>query len=265
MNNYRPSFLNSIPPVVKNLIAINIILFLATLVTPAFFERWGLNVDLTDILGMHYWASSKFNPAQFVTYIFMHGGLYHIFFNMFALYMFGGVLEQMWGTKRFLLYYLLTGVGAGIVQQLFWTVEYHSMIMAMNDAIAANSGEGLLQYQDILGRYFRMSNLTAFDAPAVIELKKMFLDLPVTIGASGSVFGLLLAFGWLFPEAKLMMLFFPVPIKARIFVIIYGVAELFLGVAQFSGDSVAHFAHLGGMLFGVILILYWKKKGQLYK
>lgn len=262
MNNYRPSFLNSIPPVVKNLIAINIILFLATLVTPGLFERWGLNVDLTDIFGMHYWASNKFNPAQLVTYMFMHGGLYHIFFNMFALYMFGGVLEQMWGTKRFLLYYLLTGVGAGIVQQLFWTVEYHSMVVAMNDAISANSGEGLLPFQDILGRYFRLSNLTAFDAPHIIELKKMFLDLPVTIGASGSVFGLLLAFGWLFPEAKLMMLFFPVPIKARIFVIIYGVAELFLGVAQFSGDSVAHFAHLGGMLFGVFLILYWKKKRQ---
>lgn len=263
MNNYRPSFLNSIPPVVKNLIAINIILFLATIVTPGLFERWGLNVDLTDILGMHYWASNKFNPAQLVTYMFMHGGLYHIFFNMFALYMFGGVLEQMWGAKRFLLYYLLTGVGAGIVQQLFWTVEYHSMVVAMNDAISANSGEGLLPFQDILGRYFRLSDLTAFDAPAIIELKKMFLDLPVTIGASGSVFGLLLAFGWLFPEAKLMMLFFPVPIKARIFVIIYGVAELFLGVAQFSGDSVAHFAHLGGMLFGVFLILYWKKKRQL--
>ena len=262
MNNYRPSFLNSIPPVVKNLIAINIILFLATLVTPGLFQRWGLDVDLTDILGMHYWASNKFNPAQLVTYMFMHGGLYHIFFNMFALYMFGGVLEQMWGTKRFLLYYLLTGVGAGIVQQLFWTVEYHSMVVAMNDAISANSGEGLLPFQDILGRYFRLSDLRAFDAPAVIELKKTFLNLPVTIGASGSVFGLLLAFGWLFPEAKLMMLFFPVPIKARIFVIIYGVAELFLGVAQFSGDSVAHFAHLGGMLFGVFLILYWKKKRQ---
>ncbi len=264
MNNYRPSFLNSIPPVVKNLIAINIILWLATLVAPGIFRRWGLDVDLTDILGMHYWASSKFNPAQFLTYIFMHGSLNHIFFNMFALYMFGGVLEQMWGTKRFLLYYLVTGVGAGIVQQLFWTFEYQSLINAMNDAISANSGEVLLPFQDVLSRYFRMSDLSAFDAPAIIGMKKMFVDLPVTIGASGSVFGLLLAFGWLFPEAKLMMLFFPVPIKARIFVLLYGVAELFLGVAQFSGDSVAHFAHLGGMLFGVMLILYWKKNHKLY-
>jgi len=263
MNNYRPSFLNSIPPIVKNLIAINLILWLASLVSPSFFSRWGLNIDLTDILGMHYWASSKFSPAQLITYMFMHGGFSHILFNMFALYMFGGVLEQLWGPKRFLFYYLITGIGAGIVQQLFWTMEYHSLLVAMNNAISANSGEGLLPFQDVLGKYFSMSNLSSFDAPSLVGMKRMFLDLPVTIGASGSVFGLLLAFGWLFPEAKLMIFPLPIPIKARIFVLIYGVAELFLGVAQFSGDSVAHFAHLGGMLFGAILILYWKKKNRL--
>ena len=263
MNNYRPSFLNSIPPIVKNLIAINIVLWLASLVTPSFFSRWGLNIDLTDILGMHYWASAKFNPAQLVTYMFMHGGFNHIFFNMFGLYMFGGVLEQMWGAKRFLFYYLITGIGAGIIQQLFWTVEYHSVITAISEAISTNSGEILLPFQDILGRYFSMSNLATFDATALLELKRMFLDMPITVGASGSIFGLLLAFGWLFPEAKLMLIFFPVPIKARIFVLIYGVVELFMGVAQFSGDSVAHFAHLGGMLFGAFLILFWKKKNRL--
>jgi membrane associated rhomboid family serine protease len=260
MNNYRSSFLSSIPPVVKNIIAINLILWLATIVAPGFFAKWGVNVDLTDILGMHYWASNKFSPAQLVTYMFMHGGFNHIFFNMFALYMFGGVLEQTWGPKRFLFYYLVTGVGAGIIQQLFWTVEYHSVLVAMNEAIAANSGEGLLPFQGMLGHYFSMTNLEMFNASALIDLKRMFLDLPVTVGASGSVFGLLLAFGWLFPEVRLMLLFFPVPIKARIFVLIYGVLELFLGVAQFSGDSVAHFAHLGGMLFGAILILFWKKE-----
>lgn len=241
MNNYRPSFLNSIPPVVKNIIAINIVLWLATVVAPGFFAKWGVNVDLTDILGMHYWASNKFNPAQLVTYMFMHGGFNHIFFNMFALYMFGGVLEQMWGPKRFLFYYLVTGVGAGIIQQLFWTVEFQSAITEINAAISSN----------------------AMQAPSLIAQKNLFLNSLITVGASGSVFGLLLAFGWLFPEVKLMLLFFPVPIKARIFVLIYGVAELFLGVARFSGDSVAHFAHLGGMLFGAFLILLWKKKKQL--
>ena len=148
MNNYKSSFLSSIPPVVKNLIAINVVLWLASVVSPGFFSRWGLNIDLTDVLGLHYWASSKFNPAQFITYMFMHGGFNHILFNMFALYMFGGVLEQLWGTRRFLFYYLLTGVGAGIVQQLFWTIEYHSVITAMNEGINANSGEGLLPFQE---------------------------------------------------------------------------------------------------------------------
>ncbi len=260
MNSYRSSFLNSIPPVVKNLIAINIILWLASVVTPGLFTRWGVNVDLTDILGMHYWASSKFNPAQLITYMFMHGGIEHIFFNMFALYMFGGVLEQLWGTKRFLFYYLLTGVGAALVQQLFWTIEYYPVVNALNDAISANSGQTLLGYQNILSHYFRLDNLGAFDAPALIEMKRMFLNLPITIGASGAVFGLLLAFGWLFPDVNLYLMFIPIPIKAKYFVFFYGIVELFMGVAQFSGDSVAHFAHLGGMLFGAILILIWRKK-----
>jgi membrane associated rhomboid family serine protease len=233
MNN----FLNSIPPIVKNLIGINIVLWLASLVLPGIFARSGIQFDLTDILGMHYWAASKFNPAQLVTYMFMHGGFEHLLFNMFALYMFGAVLEQFWGAKRFLIYYIITGIGAGIVQQLFWTVEYHSAIAAINEAIT--------NYP--------------LQAIELIEQKRAFLNMPITVGASGSVFGLLLAFGWLFPETRLLLLFFPVPIKARIFVLIYGVAELFLGVAQFSGDSVANFAHLGGMLFGAILILTWKK------
>jgi len=260
MNNYRSSFLNSIPPVVKNLIAINIILWLASIVTPGLFTRWGVKLDLTDILGMHYWASSKFNPAQLITYMFMHGGIEHIFFNMFALYMFGGVLEQLWGTKRFLFYYLLTGVGAALVQQLFWTIEYYPVVNALNGAISANSGQDLLNYQDILNHYFRLENLGSFDAPALIEMKRMFLNLPITIGASGAVFGLLLAFGWLFPDVNLYLMFIPIPIKAKYFVFFYGIVELFMGVAQFSGDSVAHFAHLGGMLFGAILILIWRKK-----
>ena len=147
-----------------------------------------------------------------------------------------------------------------MVQQIFWTIEFTPIVNVMNEAIATNSGEPLLAIQSDLSRYFQFSDLRYFQAPDIIDLKNMFHNLPVTIGASGSVFGILLAFGWLFPEVRLMLLFFPVPIKARIFVLIYGVAELFLGVAQFSGDSVAHFAHLGGMLFGVIMILYWRNR-----
>lgn len=259
MYQSRSSFLNSIPPVVKNLIAINIIMWLATIALPGLLRKTGLVIDLTDVLGMHYWAAEKFNIAQLFTYMFMHGGFNHIFFNMFALFMFGSVLEYAWGSKRFLIYYLVTGVGAGIVQQLFWTFEYHSLISAMNDAIANNSGETLIPFSSTLSRFFRFENLALFNSGSIIELKEAFLNMPVTVGASGSVFGLLLAFGWLFPHEKIFLLFIPIPIPARIFVIIYGVAELLLGVARFSGDSIAHFAHLGGMLFGIIMILLWKK------
>jgi len=236
------SFLDNLTPVVKNLLAINIIMWLVTLVAPGFLMRWGVDVSIEDILGMHYWAAEKFNPAQLVTYMFMHGGFYHMFFNMFALFMFGSALESVWGPRKFLLYYLVTGVGAGIVQQLFWTVEFQPIMNAVNATIAQ----------------------TPEAAATLISQKVDFLNKFITVGASGSVFGLLLAFGWLFPEARLMMIFIPVPIKARVFVLLYGVAELFLGVANFSGDNIAHFAHLGGMLFGAILILIWRKKRSLF-
>jgi membrane associated rhomboid family serine protease len=240
MNNYRSSFLSSIPPVVKNLIAINIILWLASVVAPGLLHRFGVNTELSDILGMHYWASSKFNAAQLITYMFMHAGFEHILFNMFALYMFGGILERLWGPKRFLFYYLVTGIGAAIVQQVFWTVEFHSALTAINHAISTD----------------------LVNAQSLIEQKRQFLDSPyfITIGASGAVFGLLLAFGWIFPNQELYVMFIPIPIKAKYFVFFYGIVELFMGVAQFSGDSIAHFAHLGGMLFGAILIIIWKKK-----
>ncbi len=260
--NQNRSLLSSIPPVVKNLIIINLIMWLATLALPNLLQRWGIEIDLTDVLGMHYWASEKFNVAQLFTYMFMHSPDYfgHVLFNMFALYMFGSVLEYAWGSKRFLIYYLITGVGAGIVQQLFWTYEYQPLISAMNEAIANNSGEVLLPFSEMLSRNLRFSDLANFDASSLVLLKEMYLNAPVTVGASGSVFGLLLAFGWLFPQEKIFLMFIPIPIPARIFVIIYGVAELFLGVARFTGDSIAHFAHLGGMLFGIILILLWSKK-----
>jgi membrane associated rhomboid family serine protease len=204
---------------------------------------------------------------------------------MFGVYMFGRILEQVWGTKKFLFYYLLTGFGAAIIQQLFWTIDLAGVTSALNTAIATNSGKTLVPFQHLFQRWFTgdISQITAIDASKLeklitlvtgdisqitaidaIWLKEMLLNAPVTIGASGALFGLLLAFGWMFPDIKLFVLFIPVPIRARIFVIIYGVAELFLGVANFSGDNVAHFAHLGGMVFGVLILLYWKKKGRLF-
>ncbi|HPW89816.1 MAG TPA: rhomboid family intramembrane serine protease [Paludibacteraceae bacterium] len=262
MSLNKPSFFSQIPSVVLNLIIINGLFWLGSIILPA---KFGLNV--TDILGMHYWESDKFYLYQLVSYMFMHdtSSISHLFFNMFGLYMFGRILEQVWGSKKFLLYYMATGVGAAIVQQLFWTVELWDVSRAFSAAIAENSGAALISQEGFLSRYFRFSNLEALTAIDLISMKTVLFNLPVTVGASGAVFGILLAFGWLFPDIKLVMIFFPVPIRARVFVILYGLAELFLGVANYSGDSVAHFAHLGGMIFGVLLLLYWRKKGVLYR
>lgn len=224
--------IGGIPPITKNLIIITTICWFAQFV----FERKG--IDLTHYLGLMFYKSEAFHPWQFVTYMFMHdpSGFTHVFFNMFALFMFGQTLERVWGPKRFLFYYFFTGIGAGIVQQCTWLFDYREVI----SAFSAN---------------MKISGLSETD---------FWNMLPPTVGASGAVFGILLAFGMLFPNARLMLLFPPIPMKAKWFVIIYGALELVLGVANFSGDNVAHFAHLGGMLFGIILILFWKKRDKHY-
>lgn len=218
----------SIPPVTQNLIIINALCWLATLVLPK------LGIHLIDWLGLHFPGTKDFKLYQLITYMFMHdtGSFGHIFFNMFAVFMFGRILEVTWGPKRFLTFYLVTGIDAALVQELTWLYQIHSL--AVSNGIS-------------------ISQQIAMD-PGVSAL--------VTIGASGAVFGILLAFGMLFPNAPLYLMFIPIPIKAKYFVIGYGLIELFLGVSNFSNDNVAHFAHLGGMLFGFFLILYWKKKNR---
>lgn len=219
-------FFSSIPPVTKNLIIINLLFWLAEIVLPR------VGIDLVKYLGLHYFAASDFNAVQLVTYMFMHdpGSFGHVFFNMFSVFMFGRTLEMVWGSKRFLIYYLTTGIGAGLVQEVTW-------FFSLKDAIDAT----IVQ--------------------AGWETTRALLNNVITIGASGAVFGILLAFGMLFPNAELFIMFIPIPVKAKYFVIFYGIVELFLGVGNFSGDNIAHFAHLGGMLFGFFLIKYWKKKG----
>jgi len=194
------NFFNSIPLVTRNILIINLVVWAA-----CNFLRF----PLVEYLGLYDIGSKYFNPYQLITYQFTHIAFYHLFFNMFALFMFGRVLESYWGSSRFLTYYMVTGIGAGLIQL------------------------AICYFQDIQS---------------------------VTIGASGAVFGILLAFGMIFPNAPLMIIPFPFPIKAKYLVIGYGVLELWLGFANRSGDDVAHFAHLGGMLFGIILILYWRKK-----
>ncbi|MFH0867340.1 MAG: rhomboid family intramembrane serine protease [Bacteroidota bacterium] len=245
MQQYRPTGFRILPLVVKNILIINALFFLATLGFQAAFK-----INLTHILGMHYFGSPLFKPFQIITYMFMHdpSSFGHIFFNMFALWMFGNILENYWGPKRFLTYYTITGIGAIMVQML---VNY----IQIRNAAAFFTPE---QVNEIVSTGSKLlledKNFADFD---IAKLNALY-NMP-TIGASGAVFGLLLAFGMMFPNS-VIYLYFAIPIKAKWFVIIYGAMELFFGVSSYSGDNVAHFAHLGGMLFGFLLIMYWNKK-----
>lgn len=245
MYDSRNSFAGAVPPITKNLIIINVIIWLAQVV----MLRSG--IDLTDRFGLYYVESQGFRVYQLVTYMFLHDphSFYHVFFNMFAVFMFGRLLEQIWGSKRFLTYYLVTGVGAALVQMLVYFVRIQSLKSGMDaDVVAEVQAQGFRILQQQMN----------FTDPASAALNAMMNT--VTVGASGAVFGILLAFGMLFPNAELFIIPIPFPIKAKWFVMGYGAMELFFGVANRTGDNVAHFAHLGGMLFGIFMILYWKKK-----
>ncbi len=262
--NERSAFMSNVPPAVKNLLVINFIFWLADLALPRLLGSAYQNFNLSDILGMHYWASEKFHVFQILTYMFMHGGFSHMFFNMFALYMFGIAIEQRWGTKRFLIFYLVSGIGAALVQQLMWTIDFAPLISALNDAVRQNSSAPLADVEEQLRKFLHFGSLSSINSVTALSMKQLIVDSPLTVGASGAIFGLLFAFAWLFPDARMMLIFLPIPISARVFVALYAIVELFFGVAGFSFDNIAHFAHLGGMLFGWLLILYWKRKGTLY-
>lgn len=269
--SYEPGRMNLLPEVVKMLLIINGLLFGAVLV---------FGEGLYDILGLHLWLADKFQPFQVVTHMFMHGGMAHLLFNMFALWMFGAVIENLWGPKRFFIYYLLTGFGAAFLHYMvvYWqiypnlevidtfldtpTIEnlkafvhthtqnslprapYEAMkyLVENNKELAINpSDSGALQNAILHANDYRAAYLNA---------------LPPVVGASGAVFGLLLAFGMMFPNEK-VYIYFLFPMKAKYFVILYGALELFLGIQNSAGDNIAHFAHLGGMIFGFLLIKYW--------
>ena len=185
----------------------------------------------------------------------MHAGVEHILFNMFAVYMFGRLFEMFWGGKKFLFYYLVAGLGAAIVQQTVWYIDYCSIASHISDMPAVMRHISMGEANEVLSEGSSLSDY-------IVRLY-ILMNIP-TVGASGAVFGILLAFGYMFPKEKLYMFFLPIPIPARVFVIVYGLIELFAGVANFSWDNVAHFAHLGGLLFGLILLLIWKKRGKLF-
>ena len=241
MNGYGRGFFR-LPPVVKNIIMINVLLLLGYYAVKSVFS-----IDLNSILGLYFPKSESFKPVQILTHMFMHAGIWHLFFNMYALYIFGQVLENVWGPKRFLIYYMVCGLGAALVHETVIAFEYKKLINIINPEelqIVLDQGAAYLQE----GKVF--TNQTMQDL-------QLLLNTP-TVGASGAVFGILLAFGVLFPNTQLMLLLPPIPIKAKYFVIGYGAIELYLAFTQ-PGSNIAHAAHLGGMLFGYILIRYWRK------
>lgn len=224
--------MNNLPAVTKNLLIINVLCFFGGIVA----ERYG--IDLNDVLGLHFFMASDFKLFQLVTYMFMHADFQHIFFNMFAVWMFGRTLEQVLGPKRFLTYYMVCGIGAGLVQEVIQYIQY---VTELSQYTRVDTGLGIIPMEE-------------------------YLNLMTTVGASGAVYGILLAFGMLFPNSQMFVFPIPFPIKAKFFVIGYAVIELFAGLGA-SGDGIAHFAHLGGMIFGFFLMMHWKRKnnnGQFY-
>lgn len=243
---FRPRSFQTLPPVIKNLLIINVILFVAKIL----LEQKG--IDLDKYLSLHWVTATDFKPFQFITYMFMHATrdiygnimLSHIGFNMFAVWMFGSALENVWGGRKFLFYYVITGLGAAVVQYVVFYFQIQSINAQITD-------------------FMSLPSFSASDNMNLIHQKREIIDSMIILGASGSLFGILIAYGMMFPNQVLYVMFV-MPVKAKWAVIAYGAIELFMGFGNFSGDNVAHFAHLGGMLFGFIVILIWKKNRNFY-
>lgn len=243
MYSSRPPFFQTIPPVVKNLLIINVLVWLLMAMLPAadaFFDR---------NLALYYFSSPAFRPYQLFTYMFLHGNFMHLFFNMFALVMFGRTIEMTMGSARFLFYYITCGICAALVQMGVFALYINNLESLLPpDVVTRAIHEGF----DVIQRGYNFSD------PDLAQLNA-FVNTPM-VGASGAIYGVLLAFGFLFPNLPVYIFFIPVPVKAKWLIIGYFVLELVSGISS-SADGVAHFAHLGGMIFGFLLLLYWKKKG----
>jgi len=245
---------------VRNLLIINVVAFLA-------FSYFGSSAPFA----LYDFRSQMFRPWQFITYMFMHGGFGHLFSNMLSLFILGPMLEYRWGPQRFLLFYLICGVGAGILYTGIRTYEFGQVHRDLTEYVVNPSPEKLHSFLEdhYEGQYNREAIIEYKrnpDNPQIIAATKQglkniyesIINTPM-VGASGAVFGLLLAFGMLFPNTELFLLFFPFPIKAKYFVLFYGAYELYAGVQRMPGDNVAHYAHLGGMLFAFILLKVWQR------
>lgn len=231
-----------IPPVVKNLLIINALFFAAKYVMK------NAGIDLDYLLGAFYFDSQYFRVWQLITYMFMHGDPMHIFFNMFALFMFGGVIESRWGTKRFINFYLITGLGAVALQMGVQAYEVYQITGSiLHNPVMIDLTRGMAQVA--------VPGISAEARDTLIGI----YGFPM-VGASGAIFGLLVAFGMLYPNTEMYIMFIPIPVKAKYIIPVYILMELSLGVARVPGDSIAHYAHLGGALLGFILVKLWKDK-----
>jgi len=271
MSNYQPTSWSLLPPVVKNLLIINGILYLATYVLNA---RYG--VDLSSVLGLHYLTAPDFHPYQIITYMFEHATFVHIFSNMFALWMFGYILENYWGPKRFLIYYFVCGIGGAFIQLGYSGYELHLMHEQVDAFMQHPDPGNFVQYfnkynvgldlsvKDSINGFVDSWNNNPQDYSMVLQAKSYVMQLYVatenipTIGASGAIFGVLLAFGMLFPDT-MIYLYFLIPVKAKYFVLFYALFEIYAGITG-TEQGIAHFAHIGGMIFGFFLIRYWKRR-----
>ena len=253
-------------PAAKNILIINGIIYILS-------DFIGLKSYIIENFGMRYFHSENFQPYQILTYMWVHGGFGHLFSNMFSVLVFAPILERVWGSKKFLIYYLITGIGAGILYSGINYYEHYSFEIKVKSyeqnpspesfrkLVLNNSSEYYNQLYDFIDSYEQNpsnsnDNLSIAYANDLLKVKS---DVPM-VGASGAVFGILLAFAMLFPNMELMLLFFPIPVKAKYLVLVYGIYELWSEINRMPGDNVAHFAHLGGMLIGYLILKYWKRK-----
>ncbi len=229
---------NLLPPVVKNLLIINGLMFLITLVLK------NLGIDLDEHLALYYFKSEFFRPWQIISHMFMHGSFSHLFFNMFAIWMFGNTLENHWGSKRFLVFYMFTGLGSAIL----YTAVQHLEIIQITSSLNP----------ELVQRVFDL------DLSGISIKYQPLLDIAhiPALGASGALFGILMAYGMTYPNAKILI-YLLFPVKVKYLVLVYGLVELFSGISGYN-PGVAHFAHLGGMLFGFLLIKYWRKTNNYF-
>lgn len=240
--------LRNLTPTVRNLIFVNVAIFLGSAIIPK------------DLFALYFFQSSKFHYFQIITYMFLHDGIAHLLFNMFGLYMFGSILERLWGGPRFLFFFFFCGIGGGILHEAIqYFHDYASIRKALELALSNPNSDFLMDY---FNRFDGSTSINEgrLNALGAIEHYKNYTSENPMVGASAGVVGLLMAYAYLFPNSEMFIFPIPIPIKAKYLVMGYAFYELYAGKAAAEGDNVAHFAHLGGMLFAVILLLIWRQK-----